>query len=196
MLKSFNVYTDKDCKNENLDLSDPMKDFFLFLGNTEIQSTECLYFNKEAKVGVKARGWCEDGLTYVARSYNGLNEDPNCLRAYPADAQNYTSFRARNNECVYLGNNQWAIMEIEKYDGRQWEWNPEWETLFAPDTSKSSGAMSQQMSFKGDGYEVSVDMSMGEDGAQKTVTETKFDNYFMYAVDQSGPMDGRGYNTP
>ena len=60
----------------------------------------------------------------------------------------------------------------------------------------STGGMSQKMSFKGEGYEVSVDMSMGEDGAQKTVTETKFDNYFMYAIDQSGPMDGRGYNTP
>lgn len=72
-------------------------------------------------------------MTYVARSYNGLNEDPHCLRAYPDDAQNYTSFKARNGECVYMGNQQWAIMEIEKYDGRKWEWNPEWEKMFAPD---------------------------------------------------------------
>jgi hypothetical protein len=55
--------------------------------------------------------------------------------------------------------------------------------------------MSQAMSFKGDGYSMSYDMWQGVDGSQKLVTESKFDDYFMYSMDTTGPMRD-GYDMP
>ena len=40
---------------------------------------------------------------------------------------------------------------------------------------------------------MNYEMWQGEDGTQKVVTETKFDNYFMYSIDKTGPMGEDGW---
>lgn len=43
---------------------------------------------------------------------------------------------------------------------------------------------------------MNVEVHTSEEGGQKIVTETKFDDYFMYSIDKMGPMGEDGYGMP
>lgn len=75
-------------------------------------------------MGVKARSYCLDEFTVTINSYNAYNEDPMCMRPYPIDANNYTSYTTKTGECLKMNNNMWAIMNVQPYDGREWQYDP------------------------------------------------------------------------
>jgi len=105
------------------------KDYLMYQGNTEIMSQDCIYTDKINMKGVKARAYCHDENTASFMSYNAINEDPLCLRPYPDNAVNYTSFKAKSGDCINSGSS-WVRVKIAKNDYRAWEWNPEWSQLF------------------------------------------------------------------
>ena len=181
----------------------------MYLGNTEIQSEDCIYSNKKTMRGVMARSYCLDEKTVRINSYNGINEDPMCQRPYPDNGNNYTSLTTSTGQCTWMGNNMYAVFDIQKYDGRQWNYEDvkQWDMMPGPgenmhgmngtmDMKDMEGWNSQKFNMEGDNYNVNVEVHMSEEGGQKIVTETKFDDYFMYSIDKMGPMGEDGYGTP
>jgi hypothetical protein len=110
MIADFEMFTDKSC-TQSIPIDDGTKSFFLYLGNTEIQSTDCIYSNKKTMKGVMARSYCE-GDTLTINSYNGINEDPMCLRPLPENGVNYTTVVTRSGECSWMGNNMYGKFNI------------------------------------------------------------------------------------
>ena len=108
--------------------------------------------------GQKARTYCVDDKTVTVMNYNGLNEDPLCLRPYPSDARNYTSYTVSTGGCVRVNYNHWAKVKVEPYDGREFKWNPEWDNMFQMDGNKEEPSGQQQFQFQGDGYSVEVNL--------------------------------------
>jgi len=127
MITNFDVFNDDKC-TQPAELPAEWRDFLLYLGNTEIQSPECVYSDRKNEKGVKARAYCEDDGSYTLRSYSAYDEDPQCLRPYPSDAVNYTSWSAKTGDCIKVGM-LYSRVEINKYDGRKFEWNPEWDKM-------------------------------------------------------------------
>lgn len=147
-------------------------------------SPECVYTNKVTMKGNKARAYCHSEDTYSLMNYNFYDEDPLCLRPYPDNAVNFTSFKTKSGECVRSGAT-WIRLKIEKNDYRAWEWNPEWDQLLkgpgADDHQDKEKGKAQSFSMNGDDYSVSIKM---EDDT--LMTEMKFDEYFMYGIDHMG----------
>lgn len=81
--------------------------------------------------GIKARNFCLSENILAVRNYNALEEDPLCLRPYPSFAKNHTSYNISNGDCVRVNYNEWATVKISPYDGRKWEFNPEWEDFYS-----------------------------------------------------------------
>jgi hypothetical protein len=103
-----------------------------------------------------------------------------------------------------MGNGMYAVFDIQPYDGRQWNYDDvkEFDMMPGPDDmgmhdmKSMEGWNSQNFKMEGDNYNVNVEVHMSDEGGQKIVTETKFDNYFMYSIDKMGPMGEDGYGKP
>merc|ERR1719240_1479052 len=102
----------------------------IYLSNQKIQLPYCEYSDVYSMKGVKVRSYCEDEYTVSFNSYNGANEDPNCLRPYPANGNNYTSYTAKSGECVKVGYEAWSRIEIVPNDGKPLEYNSEWDQIY------------------------------------------------------------------
>ena len=108
----------------------------LYLGNTGIQSNECEFYDQLGKKGQKARNFCLDEKTLSVNNYNSLGEDPLCLRPYPSFARNHTSYNITNGDCVRVNYNEWVLAKISPYDGREWQYNPEWDDMYKYEDQK------------------------------------------------------------
>lgn len=133
------------------------------------------------------RAYCEDEYTITVKSYNLMNEDPFCLRSYPPEAP-IPGYTARSGECFNIAPERWARVEIgpnpnfsvdqkdisdfndqKDDDGKQ------------PGTSGGIG-----FTMQGEGYDVSVQQGKDKYGNDQITSETKFDQYFMYSIDNMG----------
>lgn len=147
--------------------------------------------------GVKARSYCSDEKTLTINSYNGIDEDPLCLRPYPPNGINYTSYTTTSGECVWMGNGLYAKFDIQPYDGREWNYEDvkQWDMMPGPEDMDKGGMEGwdkQEFKMEGDDYKISIEVH-SNDGEHKIVTEAKFDKYFMYSIDHIGEMeDGQG----
>ena len=111
-----------------------------------------------------ARSYCLDEKTVTINSYNGLNEDPLCLRPYPDNGVNYTSLTSTTGQCTWMGNNMWAVFDIQPYDGRQWNYDDvkEFDMMPGPEDMGMHGSMegwnSQNFKMEGDNYNVNIEV--------------------------------------
>jgi len=119
-----------------------------------------------------------------------MEEDRHCLRPYPEWSEYDNSFNVKDGECVRVDKG-YMKFKITPYDGRKFEWNPDWKDLrFKQEKVEEEGQgqsmmmANQNFKFEGDGYyvEVKTDTSDG----YKQETTTKFDDYYMYSMDYMG----------
>jgi hypothetical protein len=128
MVKDLEFFKNSEC-SEPMDykVDAKTKNFMIYLSNQKIQLPYCEYADVYSRTGLKARSYCEDESTVTFNAYNGANEDPHCLRPYPANGTNFTSYTAKSGECVRVGYEAWARMEVVPNDGKALEYNSDWD---------------------------------------------------------------------
>lgn len=76
MVAEFDQFDDKDCtqesKGEENDNFRKSKDYYMYLSNVAINSTDCLYPRNNEEFGLKVRGYCQDPSTVTFNFYNQM----------------------------------------------------------------------------------------------------------------------------
>lgn len=195
MVGDFQRFKDPDCKDLSVDEDwDRLKDYYLHIMNTNINSNECQFPPGNQPVGIKVRAFCENPSTVSFNFYNQMNEDPQCFRKYLNFISSENSYQAGDGECVRMDDYYYRYTVLPN-DGRSWEWKKEWEGVtFKQEVPEMDNGMkgmdgSQKFSFEGDNY--SMELEMDNSNGWKQSYSVKFDKYFMYGIDYMGE-DGYG----